>query len=267
MHTRIFLRRNGFGNSPQAISSGPLQRWMAPLGAVSSAPHPHPASLLALPPSFLQTLFKLAPSVRGVLRPRPVSGGAYRQIALALFTRNPFAGDAMQLAETTQETIQEATQPQSPGGTLVDLLSRKGSEVVTVAPDCSVATAVRTMCQQKVGSVVIVEHVHPIGVFTERDVMHRIVAPGRDPVDDEGERGDDLPLCVRTARDGHPRGGGVDESEPHPPPADLRAGPTAWTHLVRRRAGVEASGAGTLAPASGRLLLPTLEEGDVVSLV
>lgn len=87
----------------------------------------------------------------------------------------------MQLAETTQETIREATQPQSPGGTLVNLLSRKGSEVVTVAPDCSVATAVRTMCQQKVGSVVIVEHVHPIGVFTERDVMHRIVAPGRDP--------------------------------------------------------------------------------------
>ena len=84
---------------------------------------------------------------------------------------------------TPQAASQTNPQSSAPGqGTLVDLLNRKkGGEVVTVAPECSVAVAVRTMCQQKVGSVIIVEHEHPVGVFTERDVMHRLVAPGRHP--------------------------------------------------------------------------------------
>ncbi len=90
----------------------------------------------------------------------------------------------MPQAVTAQTEFQKTQTPLAPGqGTLVDLLNRKqgGGVVVTVAPECLVATAVRTMCQQKVGSVIVVEHEHPVGVFTERDVMHRIVAPGRDP--------------------------------------------------------------------------------------
>lgn len=61
------------------------------------------------------------------------------------------------------------------------LLDRKGSTVYSVAPSASVADAVHVMNQHKVGSLVVMEEERVVGMFTERDILTRIVATGRNP--------------------------------------------------------------------------------------
>lgn len=59
------------------------------------------------------------------------------------------------------------------------LLSRKGSSVHTISALASVADAVRVMNLHKVGSVVVTRSGQLAGIFTERDVLTRVVAAGR----------------------------------------------------------------------------------------
>jgi CBS domain-containing protein len=55
---------------------------------------------------------------------------------------------------------------------LAELLSRKSGDTVALAPETSVAEAVRAMCRHRVGSVVIRGAENDIlGIFTERDVL------------------------------------------------------------------------------------------------
>ena len=61
------------------------------------------------------------------------------------------------------------------------LLSRKGSSVYTVPALATVADAVRVMNLHKVGSVVVTQSGQLAGIFTERDVLTRVVAAGRTP--------------------------------------------------------------------------------------
>ena len=61
------------------------------------------------------------------------------------------------------------------------LLSRKGSSVHTVSALSTVADAVRVMNLHKVGSVVVTQAGQLTGIFTERDVLTRVVAAGRAP--------------------------------------------------------------------------------------
>ena len=62
-----------------------------------------------------------------------------------------------------------------------DLLDKKGSEVATVQPQHKVWDAVLLMNEQKIGSLVVVDESHHIlGMFTERDVLQRIVGEERD---------------------------------------------------------------------------------------
>jgi CBS domain-containing protein len=61
------------------------------------------------------------------------------------------------------------------------LLSRKGSSVFSVATTASVADAVRVMNQQKIGAVLVMQAGRLMGIFTERDVLTRVVAAGRAP--------------------------------------------------------------------------------------
>lgn len=64
---------------------------------------------------------------------------------------------------------------------VASLLERKGSAVQTVAPSDTVADAVRVMNQRKIGSVLVVDGGRLVGIFTERDVLSRVVAAGIDP--------------------------------------------------------------------------------------
>ena len=65
--------------------------------------------------------------------------------------------------------------------TLRDILSRKGREVVSVSPADTVLHAANLMNERGIGGLLVVEAGEPVGIFTERDVLRRVVAPGRDP--------------------------------------------------------------------------------------
>lgn len=61
------------------------------------------------------------------------------------------------------------------------ILDRKGRHVYSVAPSVTVAQAVAEMNLHRVGSVLIIEGGRLVGIFTERDVLRRVVGPGLDP--------------------------------------------------------------------------------------
>ena len=52
---------------------------------------------------------------------------------------------------------------------------------LTAAPETLVSKAAKLMAARRVGSILIVEDRHLVGIFTERDVLVRVVARGLDP--------------------------------------------------------------------------------------
>lgn len=66
-------------------------------------------------------------------------------------------------------------------GLVADVLLEKGSQVYVISRRDTVQDAVRAMNDKGVGALVVVDHGHPVGIFTERDVLRRIVDQGRDP--------------------------------------------------------------------------------------
>jgi CBS domain-containing protein len=62
-----------------------------------------------------------------------------------------------------------------------ELLDRKGAHVLTISPSASVLQAALLMNEHRVGSLVVVEDGRVAGMFTERDVLQRVVAGRRDP--------------------------------------------------------------------------------------
>lgn len=65
---------------------------------------------------------------------------------------------------------------------VLDLLRRKGDTVHTVLPTDSVVAAATAMNQHGVGGLVVVDREGKlVGMFTERDVLRRVVAVGKDP--------------------------------------------------------------------------------------
>ncbi len=64
---------------------------------------------------------------------------------------------------------------------IAKVLEGKGSSVETVSPQTMVLTAVQQMNARKIGALLVTERDRPIGIFTERDVLVRVVAAGLDP--------------------------------------------------------------------------------------
>lgn len=62
-----------------------------------------------------------------------------------------------------------------------DLLAKKGNEVVSVNADTTVLVAAQRMNEHGFGGVVVLRGGELAGIFTERDVLRRVVAAGRDP--------------------------------------------------------------------------------------
>ena len=52
---------------------------------------------------------------------------------------------------------------------------------VTASSDITVAAAARLMKQHRIGALLVVDGGRLAGIFTERDVLFRVVAEGRDP--------------------------------------------------------------------------------------
>ena len=61
------------------------------------------------------------------------------------------------------------------------LLERKGSAVHAVASTITIAEAVAEMNKRRIGCIVIVDAGQIAGIFTERDVLRRVVGAGVDP--------------------------------------------------------------------------------------
>lgn len=63
-----------------------------------------------------------------------------------------------------------------------EVLATKGNLVHSVEPDVSVADAVRRMNETGVGSLVVLMDDEVVGIFSERDVLVRVVDALRDPL-------------------------------------------------------------------------------------
>lgn len=66
---------------------------------------------------------------------------------------------------------------------VADVLLRKGSNITTVSPDTSVLEALHIMADQNIGSVMVLNNGHYMGIMTERDYSRKIVLNGKSSTD------------------------------------------------------------------------------------
>ncbi|MEO6819862.1 MAG: CBS domain-containing protein [Ginsengibacter sp.] len=78
------------------------------------------------------------------------------------------------------------------------ILSRKGSNAISVIPDTSVLDALKVMAENNIGSVVIMENGNFVGIITERDYSRKIILKGKHSVDTKVKdiMTDDFPLLT-----------------------------------------------------------------------
>jgi len=62
-----------------------------------------------------------------------------------------------------------------------EILAQKVVDLLTVTPDMTVIEAAEQMNAKGTGSVLVLEAGHLVGIFTERDLMRRVVAVRLDP--------------------------------------------------------------------------------------
>lgn len=62
-----------------------------------------------------------------------------------------------------------------------DVLQAKSDDVHTIDESASALTAIEKMNEHSIGALVVVHEGRVTGMFTERDVLRRIVAQGADP--------------------------------------------------------------------------------------
>jgi CBS domain-containing protein len=65
--------------------------------------------------------------------------------------------------------------------TVSDILAKKGTAVASIGRDSTVLDAAHAMNERRIGALVVTEGDSVVGIFTERDVLTRVVAPQRDP--------------------------------------------------------------------------------------
>ena len=64
---------------------------------------------------------------------------------------------------------------------LLDVLDRKGKQVVRIEPEATVLEATQIMNQHGIGALVVTRRNRVVGIFTERDVLRRVVAEEKHP--------------------------------------------------------------------------------------
>jgi len=62
-----------------------------------------------------------------------------------------------------------------------DIIAKKGPFVATIGKDETVLDAARRMNAERIGALVVTEDDKVVGIFTERDIMTRVVAHRLDP--------------------------------------------------------------------------------------
>jgi CBS domain-containing protein len=82
--------------------------------------------------------------------------------------------------------------------TVQDILTTKGCNVQSIGPQASVLDAALLMNEHKIGSLVVKDGSRVIGMFSERDILRRIVAERRDPAETSvGEVMTNEVICCR----------------------------------------------------------------------
>lgn len=64
--------------------------------------------------------------------------------------------------------------------TVKDILDHKGNQVSSIHPQASVYEAAMRMNDKKIGALVVLDEDRLVGMFTERDILQRVVAQKRD---------------------------------------------------------------------------------------
>ena len=65
--------------------------------------------------------------------------------------------------------------------TVREILGKKGSDIIAVPPSETVVKAAQLMNERGIGGLVVIEGKRLAGIFTERDILRRVVAQRRDP--------------------------------------------------------------------------------------
>ena len=65
--------------------------------------------------------------------------------------------------------------------TVQDVLAVKGTSVHSIEPSATVLAATQKMNAHKLGALLVMQEGQVAGIFTERDVLRRVVAEQRDP--------------------------------------------------------------------------------------
>jgi CBS domain-containing protein len=60
-------------------------------------------------------------------------------------------------------------------------LLKLATETAEIAPDVLVIDAVRLMFERRVGALAVTEGRRAVGIFTERDLLRRVIHAGKDP--------------------------------------------------------------------------------------
>lgn len=66
---------------------------------------------------------------------------------------------------------------------VTEILEKKGSQVFTIGKETTVLDAALHMNEHKIGALVVTENGKVIGMFTERDILQRVVSQRMDPAE------------------------------------------------------------------------------------
>ena len=69
-------------------------------------------------------------------------------------------------------------------------------DVVTIAPEASMAEAAGIMGEKHIGSLIVTKYETPVGIVTERDLLSKVFALGKDPREEKVEAAMSYPLIT-----------------------------------------------------------------------
>jgi CBS domain-containing protein len=66
---------------------------------------------------------------------------------------------------------------------VMDILSRKGNNAISVSGDTTVLDALKVMADNNIGSVLVMENEEYLGLVTERDYSRKVILKGKNSTD------------------------------------------------------------------------------------
>jgi len=86
--------------------------------------------------------------------------------------------------------------------TAQNVLDKKGTAVTTIDGSDTVLDAAKSMNQHRIGALVVTSGEKVVGIFTERDILNRVVAAGKDSKDTlvESVMTSPMACCHRTTK-------------------------------------------------------------------